>query len=39
VSPIQSGVQYFRDEFLALCQANEATNTAGTGRHELAGAR
>jgi NADH-quinone oxidoreductase subunit F len=39
VSPIQSGVQYFRDEFLALCQANEATNPAGTGRHELAGAR
>jgi NADH-quinone oxidoreductase subunit F len=39
VSPIQSGVQYFRDEFLALCRANEATNTAGTGRHELAGAR
>jgi NADH-quinone oxidoreductase subunit F len=33
VSPIQSGIQYFRDEFLALCQANRAT-----GERELAGA-
>jgi NADH-quinone oxidoreductase subunit F len=38
VSPIQSGVKYFRDEFLALCRTNQATNPAGTGR-ELAGAR
>jgi NADH-quinone oxidoreductase subunit F len=37
VSPIQSGIKYFRDEFLALCRTNQATNTA-TGRRELAGA-
>jgi NADH-quinone oxidoreductase subunit F len=33
VSPIQSGIKYFRDEFLALCQANQASNS-----RELAGA-
>ncbi|HVV24170.1 MAG TPA: NADH-quinone oxidoreductase subunit NuoF [Pseudonocardiaceae bacterium] len=35
VSPIQSGIKYFKDEFLALCQANQAN--AGQ-RRELAGA-
>jgi NADH-quinone oxidoreductase subunit F len=39
VSPIQSGVKYFRDEFLALCRTNQATNTAtDPERRELAGA-
>ncbi|WP_037345874.1 NADH-quinone oxidoreductase subunit NuoF [Sciscionella sediminilitoris] len=32
VSPIQSGIKYFRDEFLALCEQNKA-------ERELAGAR
>jgi NADH-quinone oxidoreductase subunit F len=26
VSPITSGIQYFRDEFLALCEKNRAKN-------------
>src|ERR1700759_44300 len=26
VSPIQSGIKYFRDEFLALCTANQTAN-------------
>ncbi len=34
VSPIQSGIQYFRDEFLALCQQNKGN----AERRELAGA-
>jgi NADH-quinone oxidoreductase subunit F len=36
VSPIQSGIKYFRDEFLALCDRNQAQNQA---QRELAGAR
>ncbi|WP_199441671.1 NADH-quinone oxidoreductase subunit NuoF [Umezawaea beigongshangensis] len=28
VSPITSGIKYFKDEFLALCEANAASNTA-----------
>ncbi|GAB3479766.1 NADH-quinone oxidoreductase subunit NuoF [Amycolatopsis cihanbeyliensis] len=31
VSPITSGIKYFRDEFLALCESNKA-------KHELVGA-
>jgi NADH-quinone oxidoreductase subunit F len=34
VSPIQSGIKYFRDEFLALCQQNKSN----AERRELAGA-
>jgi NADH-quinone oxidoreductase subunit F len=34
VSPIQSGIKYFRDEFLALCQQNKGN----AERRELAGA-
>jgi NADH-quinone oxidoreductase subunit F len=34
VSPIQSGIKYFRDEFRALC----ARNKGNAERRELAGA-
>jgi NADH-quinone oxidoreductase subunit F len=34
VSPIQSGIKYFKDEFLALCEQNAVSN----GKHALAGA-
>jgi NADH-quinone oxidoreductase subunit F len=37
VSPIVSGIKYFRDEFLALCKDN-AANAANNDRRELAGA-
>ncbi|MBB3049254.1 NADH-quinone oxidoreductase subunit F [Prauserella isguenensis] len=30
VSPIQSGIKYFRDEFLALCESNRPARAAGT---------
>ncbi|MBA8827122.1 NADH-quinone oxidoreductase subunit F [Saccharopolyspora lacisalsi] len=30
VSPITSGIKYFRDEFLALCERNRSTETADT---------
>jgi NADH-quinone oxidoreductase subunit F len=33
VSPIVSGIKYFRDEFLALCNTNKAS------KPELVGAR
>ena len=36
VSPIQSGIKYFKDEFLALCKDNAARGN--DGRRELAGA-
>ena len=35
VSPIQSGIKYFRDEFLALCDRNKTAQR----ERELAGAR
>jgi NADH-quinone oxidoreductase subunit F len=34
VSPITSGIKYFKDEFLALCESNAVSN----GKHALAGA-
>ena len=37
VSPIQSGIKYFRDEFLALCKAQPAAHERDA--RELAGAR
>ena len=39
VSPITSGIQYFKDEFLALCPNQKGTvNAASSGKHALAGA-
>jgi NADH-quinone oxidoreductase subunit F len=33
VSPITSGIQYFRDEFLALCEDNKNASPALAGAH------
>lgn len=38
VSPITSGIHYFRDEFLALCRANENARQGESGESALVGA-